>query len=202
MLSYVNTVWEGLIPLDYMVWWGHNLPSRGCNVKSVALPLSESFRRRTKAKLPISGCNQRGKTRETSYETTCEISVSKISMEHAGECHISMPIQQLNGTLGQSNMDKNRQAQTTGIEISSADHRINSHRQWKTGKVSGRWQRWTRWVWREENIIFDKRREVASSTSHKNAARVPASPPDIQPLRLSLCWAEVHSRSISCLSQV
>ena len=142
------------------------------------------------------------KTRETSYETTCEISVSKISMEHAGECHISMPIQQLNGTLGQSNMDKNRQAQTTGIEISSADHRINSRRQWKTGKVSGMWQRWTRWVWREENIIFDKRCEVASSTSHKNAARVPASPPDIQPLRLSLCWAEVHSRSISCLSQV
>jgi hypothetical protein len=38
-----------------------------------------------------------------------------------------------------------------------------------------------------ENIIFDKRRKVASSTSHKNAARVPASPPDIQPLRLSLC---------------
>jgi hypothetical protein len=39
---------------------------------------------------------------------------------------------------------------------------------------------------KEENIIFDKRREVASSTSHKNVARVPASPPDIQPLHLSL----------------
>jgi hypothetical protein len=58
-----------------------------------------------------------------------------VATEVAGECHISMPIQQLNGTSGQSNMDENRQAQTTGIEISSADYHINSHGEWNVAKV-------------------------------------------------------------------
>src|SRR5882762_473409 len=101
-------------------------------------------------------------------------------MEHTGECHISMPIQQLNGTSGQSNMDKNGQAQTMGIEISPADYRINSHGEWNVAKVDEMGVK-------GREHLFDKRRKVASSTSHKNAARVPASPPDIQPLHLSLC---------------
>ena len=36
-------------------------------------------------------------------------------------------------------MDKNRQAQTMGIEISSADYRINSRGEWNMAL----WQRWT-----------------------------------------------------------
>jgi len=164
---------------DHQIIWfdaDPNLPSWGCNVKSVASPLSES-----------------------SYETTCEISVSKIGIEHAGECHISMPIEQLDQdspTCTKTGKPKQwalRYPQQVIVLI-----HMDNERQ-------ARWVECGKGGWdgvKEENIVFDKRHKVASSTSHKNVVHVPTSPPDIQPLHLSLCWAEVHLQSISCLSWV